>query len=126
MKKPILSSVLTLILASLACGQIITPVPVPTVTVSPVPSTMPLRATQTPLPARETPSAIISLVCNTDALNLRALPGEEFQKIGELERGAEVYVYLFGVSASDGGQWLFVLVDGVGFWVNAKYICEAK
>jgi hypothetical protein len=118
---------LVLFLTTLACGQIVTPVPAPTATVSPVPSSMPPRATQTPLPARETPSATVYTVCNTDALNLRALPGEEFPKVASpIEHDTPVYVYVADVPAADGGRWSFIVFDGIGYWVNAKYICEAQ
>ncbi len=125
MKRYLLPTLVLII--SLSCGQVLTATP------NALGTSTPVLPTGTPLPTEApnaTPNALgetTYIICNTDALNLRALPGEEFAKIGELERGAEVYVYLSGVSASDGGQWSFILVDGIGFWANAKYICsEAK
>lgn len=121
-----LTTLVFLALAQVACIASALAIPTPTATALPVSTTTPVFDSQKPLDATQTPTATTYTICNTDALNLRALPGEEFQKIGELTRGAAVFVYLDGVRASDGGQWSFVLVDGVGFWVNAKYICEAK
>lgn len=118
---------LVLAIASLSCGQIVTPIPSPTETALPLSTTTLIPATKSTQSAKETPTASVYTVCNTDALNLRALPGEEFPKVASpIESGTSVYVYVVDVESVDGGRWSFILVDGVGFWVNAKYLCMTE
>lgn len=114
------------LVVSLACGQIITPTPNALGTVTPV------IPTGTPLPTA-TPNALVDplggdfMVCKTEALNLRAFPGYEFPKVASpIERDTSVYVYVADVESVDGGRWSFILYGGIGYWVNATYLCEVN
>jgi hypothetical protein len=107
MRKPILSAILTLILASLACGQYaptVTPTAAPSATPTPTVTPVP-TATVTPFPAAED----VNTVTIRAVVWIRSEP--DGTRIGSLETGQAVE--LIGCD----GEWCEIRTDGLSGFV---------
>jgi uncharacterized protein YgiM (DUF1202 family) len=82
--------------------------PAPTPTTPPTPTAIP-EPTETPIP---------KAVVTADALNLRAGPGTEYDRLGLVRLDDELRV----VGRNEAGDWISVVApEGINAWVAVEY-----
>lgn len=126
MKKAFLTF-LTLALASLACGQYVTPTAIPNALGTPVPVmpsvlTPASPPTQTAQIPTATPAPGTAIVTAGEALHVRALPGETEEVIGYLYAGDSVV--LTNKCSDDPTGWAQIEWNDATAWVRASYLSK--
>ena len=113
----VLLAVSILTLAVMACGMPVVkyPKPLPPVVTFPVPSRV----------VTESPAQSERVACGS--LWVRSGAGVEFERVGIALTGNRLQLTGREKEAKDGGLWLQVVGrDGIGGWVNSRYLCEEK
>ena len=113
----VLLAVSILTLAVMACGVPVVkyPKPYPPIVTFPVPSR---SVTESPAPSER-------IACGS--LWVRSGAGVEFERVGIALTGNRLQLTGREKEAKDGGLWLQVVGrDGIGGWVNSRYLCEEK
>lgn len=99
---------------------VVTSAPPPTNTpvVPPTPTPVPPTPTDTPVPPTPTPEQVVAVV-QVEALNVRAGPGAQYDRIGQVQSGQSFEV----VGRVQGGDWIQICcVSGRTGWVAADYV----
>ncbi len=111
--------IIVLALASLACGAV---AELPTAT----PAHPPAVETSAPLPtaAPSLTAAPNRLVVCADTLNVRACPSLACGVLARLERGTQVQALRAAIVSDDMELWQEIDADGIGGFVDPKYLCE--
>lgn len=92
--------------------------PTPTPVVVDTPTPIPPTPTDTPLPPTPTPEPVVAEI-RIEALNLRAGPGVQYDRIGQVQRGQTFDV----VGRIPGGDWIRICcVNGKSGWVATEYV----
>ncbi len=104
--------------AVMACGVVPVvkyPKPYPPIATLPVPSR---SVTESPAPSER-------VACGS--LWVRSGAGVEFERVGIALNGNRMQLTGREKVARDGGLWVQIVGrDGIGGWVNARYLCEEK
>ncbi len=104
--------------AVMACGVVPVvkyPKPYPPIATLPVPSR---SVTESPAPSER-------VACGS--LWVRSGAGVEFERVGIALNGNRMQLTGREKIAKDGGLWVQIVGrDGIGGWVNARYLCEEK
>jgi uncharacterized protein YgiM (DUF1202 family) len=111
--------VILLLVAILAIGCGSTPEPTPALVVTPRPPAPTPTTPAAPTPAAEPTSTPVPMaIVTADALNLRAGPGTEYDRLGLVRLDDELRV----VGRNEAGDWIAVVAPGgINAWVAAEY-----
>ena len=115
--KRLILSVICLSFSVMACGVPVvkSPKPYPPIVTFPVPSR---TVTESPAPSER-------VACGS--LWVRSGAGVEFERVGIALNGNRVQLTGREKIAKDGGLWVQIVGrDGIGGWVNARYLCEEE
>ena len=117
--KGVVLVVILLLVAILAIGCGSTPEPTPALVVTPRPPapTPTTPAAPTPVP-EPTSTPVLMAIVTADALNLRAGPGTEYDRLGLVRLDDELRV----VGRNEAGDWIAVVAPGgINAWVAVEY-----